>query len=160
MTHLGVSEAEFIWLFGPAMGGLMLGSWLSGRLASRLSPLQCIVCGYAVMAVASFFNLAISHLLLPGLPWSVLPLSVYTAGMAFAGSALTLLALDPFSSKRGLAASCQTFLQFGANGLVAGLLAPMLWSSPQTMAAGMAGFAALGLLVTLLYVHRRLHLII
>lgn len=151
MTHLGVSEREFLWLFGPAMSGLMFGSWLSGRLAGRLTPLQCIIRGYAVMAVASLFNLTISQLLLPGVPWSVAPLFIYTVGMALATSALTLLALDPFVSERGLAASCQTFLQSGANGLVAGLIAPMLWSSTQTMAAGMAGFAALGALATLLY---------
>jgi len=155
MTHLGLSESEFLWLFGPAMSGLMLGSWLSGRLASRLSPLQCIICGYAVMAVASFLNLSISQLLLPGLPWSVAPLFGYTIGMAMAASALTLFALDPFPSERGLAASCQTFLQFSANGLVAGVLAPMLWSSPQTLAAGMAGFAVVGSLATLLHVRSK-----
>lgn len=155
MTHLGVSEREFMWLFGPAMSGLMLGSWLSGRLASRLTPLQCIIRGYAVMAVASLLNLMISQLITPGVPWSVAPLFVYTTGMALATSALTLLALDPFASERGLAASCQTFLQSGANGLVAGLIAPMLWSSTQTMAAGMAGFAALGALATLLYVRSK-----
>ena len=31
MKHLGVSETSFLWLFGPAMGGLMLGSGLPGR---------------------------------------------------------------------------------------------------------------------------------
>jgi Bcr/CflA subfamily drug resistance transporter len=35
MTHLGIHETGFLWLFGPAMAGLMLGSWLSGRLAGR-----------------------------------------------------------------------------------------------------------------------------
>ncbi|MDX9706902.1 MAG: multidrug effflux MFS transporter [Azospira sp.] len=151
MTHLGVSERAFLWLFGPAMAGLMLGSWLSGRLAGKLTPLQCIGRGYAVMALAIVFNLAISHALPPGVPWSVLPLFVYTTGMALAMPALTLLALDPFASERGLAASCQTFLQAGTNGLAAGLVAPLLWSSTATLAWGMAGFALLGAAASVLY---------
>jgi DHA1 family bicyclomycin/chloramphenicol resistance-like MFS transporter len=151
MTHLGVSEREFLWLFGPAMGGLMLGSWFSGRLAGKLTPLQCIGRGYIVMASAVVLNLAISQGLPPGLPWSVLPLFVYTTGMALAMSALTILALDPFANERGLAASCQTFLQSGTNGLVAGLVVPLLWSSTQTLAFGMAGFALVGAAATGLY---------
>jgi len=151
MTHLGVSERAFLWLFGPAMAGLMLGSWLSGRLAGRLTPLQCIARGYAAMAAAALLNLAISQALPPGVPWSVLPLFVYTTGMALAMSALTLLALDPFTRERGLAASCQTFLQSGTNGLVAGVVAPLLWGSTQTLAFGMASFALAGAGATALY---------
>ncbi len=151
MTHLGVSEREFLWLFGPAMGGLMLGSWFSGRLAGKLTPLQCIGRGYVVMACAALLNVAISYLLPPGLPWSVLPLFVYTTGMALAMSALTLLGLDPFHNERGLAASCQTFLQSGFNGITAGLIVPLLWGSTQTLAWGMIGFAAIGSLAALTY---------
>jgi len=151
MTHLGVSEREFIWLFGPSMCGLMLGSWFSGRLAGKLTPLQCIGRGYLVMAAAVLLNLTISHTLPPGVPWSVLPLFVYTTGMALAMSALTILALDPFASERGLAASCQTFLQSATNGLVAGLIVPLLWGSTQTLALGMGGFALLGAGATAVY---------
>ena len=155
LTHLGVSERAFLWLFGPAMSGLMLGSWFSGRLAGRLTPLQCIGRGYVVMAAAVLFNVTISTALPPGVPWNVLPLFVYTTGMALAMSALTLLALDPFRHERGLAASCQTFLQSGANGLVAGLVAPLLWDSTRTLAFGMAGFACAGALATAIYVKSR-----
>ncbi len=151
MSHLGLSEREFLWLFGPAMGGLMLGSWFSGRLAGKLTPGQCIMRGYAVMASAAVLNLAITQTLTPAVPWSVLPLFIYTTGMALAMSALTLLALDPFASERGLAASCQTFLQSGTNGLVAGLIAPLLWAGTQTLAWGMAGFALLGASAALAY---------
>ena len=93
------------------------------------------------------------HLLPPGIPWSVAPIFLYTAGMALAMAPLTLIALDPFAHERGLAASCQTFLQSGFNGLAAGLIAPLLWGSTQSLAWGMAGFAALGIAATLL--HRR-----
>jgi DHA1 family bicyclomycin/chloramphenicol resistance-like MFS transporter len=44
--------------------------------------------------------------------------------MSVAMPSLTLLSLDPFPQQRGLAASCQMFLQSGFNGLLAGVLAP------------------------------------
>ena len=151
MTHLGVSETGFLWLFGPAMGGLMLGSWLAGRRAGKHLPAATIKLGYGVMAGAALLNLGISLALAPGLPWSVVPLFFYTLGMSLAMPNLTLFALDPFPEKRGMAASCQTFLQSGFNSLLAGLIAPLVWGSTLSLAAAMAGFLVLGSLCALLY---------
>ena len=151
MTHLGVSETGFLWLFGPAMGGLMLGSWLSGHLAGRRSPGATIRLGYGVMVAAALINLGVNLALPPGLPWSVAPLFVYTLGMSLAMPNLTLFALDPFPEKRGMAASCQTFMQSGFNGVVAALVAPAVWGSTLSLAGAMAGFLILGGLTALLY---------
>lgn len=151
MRHLGVSEREFLWLFGPAMLGMMLGSWISGRVAEILRPPQTIALGYFVMAMAAVSNVLMNYALPPGLPWSVAPIFLYVVGMALAMPSLTLLALDPYPEKRGLAASCQTFLQAGGNALVAGLVVPLLWDSTQTLALGMAAFLGLGLLSGLAY---------
>lgn len=38
MTHLGLPETAFLWLFGPAMGGLVSGSWLSGASPAGSAP--------------------------------------------------------------------------------------------------------------------------
>ena len=144
MRHLGVSETGFLWLFGPAMAGLMSGAWFSGRLAGKRTLTQTIVLGYMVMGVAALGNLALNLWLPPMLPWSVVPIFVYTFGMSLAMPCLTLLALEPFSQQRGLAASCQMFLQSGFNSLVAGMLAPALWDSTKTLALGMAGLMLFG----------------
>ncbi len=157
MTHLGISETGFLWLFGPAMGGLTLGSWLSGRFAGKLSVNQTILRGYMLMSLAGAINLAINLSLPPGLPWSVAPLFVYTAGMSLAMPSLTILALDPFPEQRGLAASCQTFFQSGFNSLAAALIAPALWGSTLNMAFGMCGLMLAGGIATLL--HQRLRLL-
>ena len=154
MRHLGVPETGFLWLFGPAMGGLMTGSWLSGRLAGKISPSRTIMLGYLVMGSAAAVNLSLNLALPPGLPWSVMPLFVYTLGMSLAMPSLTLFALDPFPAQRGLAASCQTFFQSGFNSLSAALFAPALWGSTLTMALGMAGLLLAGGLAALL--HQRL----
>ena len=157
MTHLGLPETAFLWLFGPAMGGLLCGSWLSGRLAGRLPLARSIALGYAVMITAATLNLGLNLALPPGLPWSVLPLFVYTTGMALAMPCLTILALDPFPAQRGLAASCQTFLQSGFNSLAAALIAPALWGSTLNLALGMGGLLLLGGLAAL--AHQKLRLL-
>lgn len=144
MRHLGVPETGFLWLFGPAMAGLMIGSWLSGRLAGKLTVSRTIARGYWVMGGAVLVNLVLNLALPPALPWSVLPLFVYTLGMSLAMPCLTLLALDPYPEQRGLAASCQAFLQSGFNAVAAGLIAPALWDSALTLALGMAGLLLLG----------------
>jgi len=158
MKHLGIPETGFLWLFGPAMSGLMAGSWLSGRLAGKITSAQTISLGYGIMVIATGFNLAINLALPPGLPWSVAPLFIYTLGMSLAMPCLTLFALDPFPQQRGLAASCQTFFQSGFNGLSAALIAPALWGSTMTLALGMAGMMLLGGCAALL--HRKLRPII
>jgi len=143
MRHLQLPETAFFWLFGPAMAGLVAGSWLSGRLAGRVSTTGTLQRGYLLMGTAAAANVALCLALPPGL-WSVAPIFLYTLGMALAMPSLTLLALDPYPEKRGLAASCQTFLQAGFNALAAGVLAPLLWGSTLTLAAGMAAFMLLG----------------
>lgn len=45
-----------------------------------------------------------------------------------------------------MASSCQSFVQIGLNAVSAGVMAPLLWSSPLSLAGGMGLFAALGLL--------------
>jgi DHA1 family bicyclomycin/chloramphenicol resistance-like MFS transporter len=154
MTHLGVPETGFLWLFGPAMGGLMLGSWLSGRLAGKLPASRTILLGYLVMGSAALYNLSLNLLFPPALPWSVTPLFIYTLGMSLAMPSLTLMALDPFPAQRGLAASCQAFFQSGFNSLTAAVIAPLLWGSTLTLALGMAGLLGIGGLAAL--AHRKI----
>ena len=153
MRHLGVPETGFFWLFGPAMMGLMSGSWLSGRFAGKITARQTIKRGYLIMGTATLCNVALNLALPPALPWSVLPIFVYTFGMSVAMPSLTLLSLDLFPQQRGLAASCQMFLQSGFNGLLAGVLAPLLWGSTLTLACGMGGMMLFG--ATAAWLHSR-----
>ncbi|MDE2441113.1 MAG: multidrug effflux MFS transporter [Betaproteobacteria bacterium] len=154
MSHLGVPETGFLWLFGPSMSGLLSGSWLSGRLAGKVSLPRTIALGYVVMGSAAAINLTLNLSMSPGLPWSVVPIFIYTFGMSLATPCLSLFALDPFPAQRGLAASCQTFLQSGFNGLTAALIAPALWGSTLTLSFGMAGLMLCGGTAALL--HQRL----
>jgi DHA1 family bicyclomycin/chloramphenicol resistance-like MFS transporter len=144
MGHLGVSAQGFLWLFGPAMMGMVLGNYLSARLAGRISTGRTIMRGYAIMAVAAVANVLMNLLLAPGLPWVMLPIALYLFGVTVAMPSLTLRVLDLFPERRGLVSSCQGVMQTGVNALTASLLAPLAWGSTLNLALAMAGFLALG----------------
>ena len=155
MRHLGVAETGFLWLFGPATLGMVCGAWLSGRLAGKLPMSRTILLAYSLLGVAALGNITLNLLLPPMLPWSVLHLFVYNLGMSLAMPCLTLLALARFPEQRGLAASCQMFLQTIFNALVAGVIAPALWDSTLTLALGMGILMIVGSLFA--WRHGRYH---
>ena len=151
VRHLGLPETSFLWLFGPSMGGLVFGAWLSGRLAGKFSPRKTVAYGYALMGLAALINIALNLALPPGLPWSILPMPLYTLGMSLTMPSMTLLALELFPAQRGLAASCQMFIQSMHNSLIAGVIAPIAWQSTLTLAATMGILLVLGTIAAALY---------
>jgi DHA1 family bicyclomycin/chloramphenicol resistance-like MFS transporter len=147
MTHLGVSTRGFLWFFGPATVGLMAGSYLSSRLAGRLSHGRTTLLGYAIMAVAAATNLAFNLTTAPHLPWAVVPLAIYVVATALAMTSQGLLISDLFPEKRGLVSSCQSVLQTGVNALTASILAPLVWGSMLDLSLAMVAFLALSAVV-------------
>jgi DHA1 family bicyclomycin/chloramphenicol resistance-like MFS transporter len=145
MQHLGLSAQGFAWMFVPVVGGMMVGSALSGRMAGRHTPHQTIVGGFISMAGAAVLNLVMC-LLWPATLWNILPLVIYCAGMSLVAPSLQLLALDLFPERRGLASSCLGVAQTAVNAVAAALLVPLLWGSPLHLALGMAGALLLGAL--------------
>jgi DHA1 family bicyclomycin/chloramphenicol resistance-like MFS transporter len=143
-VHLHVPETGFIWLFGPISAGMILGTWLSAALTGRVSNRRSVVLAYAMMGAAAGAN-ALYHLLAPPtLPWSIAPLVLYVAGSSVAMPSLTLMALDLFPHRRGLAASCQAFVQMSGNTLATAVLAPLLWGSARSLSLGMLAILAVG----------------
>jgi len=108
------------------------------------------------MALASTSN-AVFHLFQsPALPWSVLPLAVYVLGSALAMPSLTLMALDLFPHRRGLASSCQGFVQTTGNAVVTAAIAPILWGTARRLSGGMlALFIASGAMFVLYVILQR-----
>lgn len=147
LEHLGVSSQGFAWLFVPTVSGMMLGSWWSSRLAGQRSPADCLAISYRLMLAAAAANVALNLAVTPQLPWAVLPVMLYSFGMAVGTPALQLLIIDLYPKKRGLVASCQSFMQSSANTVGAAFLAPLLWASTLGLAAGMAALVVAGLLM-------------
>lgn len=133
MTHLGVPATGFLWLFGPATLGIAGGSFISGRTAGKMTTKRTLSWAFGLMTLATVANVILHLVRPPSLPWSVAPLFVYSLGMSLAFPVLTLRALDFFPEQRGLAASCQSFVQtLGA--AANALLAPLVWGSTLTLA--------------------------
>lgn len=148
---LGLTATDFPWLFVPGIAGVMLGAFLSGRLAGKLSRRRTVHVGFSVIFAASVVNLLYSGLAPPAVPWSVAPVMVYTIGMSLSMPSLTLLALDLFPHNRGLAASLLGFEHSLLCGIAAGVISPVLSHSDFALATGMAAFALMGWVSWLLY---------
>lgn len=150
MTHLKLPETAFLWLFGPTTLGMAGGAWLSSRFAGRLSPVRTIMIGYGIMAVGAVINLVISFAMTPRVPWSVAPMLVYSLGMSVVFPSLTLLALDLFPTQRGMAASCQSFVQT-AGAAVVSVFVTLIWNNIHTLALTQLAFLAAGAASTAAY---------
>ncbi len=143
MDILHLPETAFAWLFIPMIGGMTIGSAIGGKYASRVKPNTMLWIGFAIMAAASVINVSYNVLFVAAVPWAVLPLAIYTFGLAVAMPAMQVGALSLFPDNRGLASSMMSFIQMTAFALVSGLLAPMLFDSALKMACGVAGGLAL-----------------
>lgn len=137
-------ETEFFWLFGPITAGMMLGTALAGRLAGRLPTTGILILAYGIMAASAAGNFLFSLLHEAALPWSIVPLFFYVMGSAMGMPSLTIMALDLFPHRRGLASSCQGFIQTSGNTVITALVAPMLWASALSLSLGMLAIYLMG----------------
>lgn len=150
---LGLGPGDFYWLFVPTMIGMMSGSWLSGHTAGRWSIRRTLTVAFSIMGSAGLANLLISSLQSPAALISLVPIPIYTLGMALAMPTVTLSALELFPDRRGTASSCQSFLQTMVGSGIAAFVAPALWDSRLGLASGQAGLCCLGGL--LVWLHRK-----
>lgn len=137
-------ETEFFWLFGPITAGMMLGTALAGRLAGRLPTAGILLFAYGIMAASAVGNFLFSLTHEASLPWSILPLFFYVMGSAMGMPSLTIMALDLFPHRRGLASSCQGFIQTSGNTVITALVAPALWTSALSLSLGMLTIYLMG----------------
>jgi DHA1 family bicyclomycin/chloramphenicol resistance-like MFS transporter len=103
------------------------------------------------MVVAALVNAIYAFVAWPSIPWAVLPIMVYGIGFAMAMPSISLITLDLFPTRRGMAASLQGFVSGMVNTVTAGVLAPLLYHDPRLLASGMAALLACGLVSWTLY---------
>ncbi|MGH8173176.1 MAG: MFS transporter, partial [Rhodanobacteraceae bacterium] len=145
LNLLKLDIQHFAWLFIPAISGMMLGAFLSGRLAGRLSAAATVRLGYIIMLCAAAINVATALLLPePSVPWSVLPIGLHAIGIGINFPTLTLLLLDRFPHHRGAVSSVQAFVSLVLSALVAGVISPLLSDSALKLALGVALATVLG----------------
>lgn len=140
---LGLGEQDFVWFFAPTIGGMMLGAFLSGRAAGRMSGRRLVSWGFACGGVAAVYNITYNLFTAsPSLPWAVLPTALSAFGIALVFPILTLMILDRYPRQRGGASSMQAFVALLSNAAIAGLLSPLVSHSGLLLALTAAAFTA------------------
>lgn len=151
-THLGYGEHDFWRLFVPVVLGIMAGSLLAGRLAHRASPRAGVIAGLAVISGAALLNVSLTQAGLHGAVSLVLPVALYALGMSLALPGLSLMGMDLFPSRKGMASAAQGFMQMSSNGLLAAFVVAALAVSVQSLALGQLVIALSALVMWLLFV--------
>ncbi|KQP23233.1 multidrug effflux MFS transporter [Pseudorhodoferax sp. Leaf267] len=153
-TLLGLAPTQFFWFFLLTIAGIMGGAWASGRLAGRIAPKRQIRHGFLIMTVVAVLNLAANLLWTAHPLWALPPIAVFAFGWALMVPVVTLLVLDLHPTRRGMASSLQAVVGSTANGVVAGVIAPLVMHSTVLLATASLVMMAIGL-VSWIWLHRR-----
>jgi DHA1 family bicyclomycin/chloramphenicol resistance-like MFS transporter len=152
--HLGLVPQQFFWFFCLTIIGIMGGAMLSGRLAGKIAPKRQIRYGFVIMLTIGVINLVANLLFKAQVGWALLPIGVFAFGWALMVPVVTLLVLDLHPDRRGMASSLQMFVGSTANGIVAGVISPLVMHSTVALAASSVLMMCVGL-VAWIYIRRR-----
>jgi len=147
--HLKLGPTQFFWFFCLTIGGIMGGAWFSGRLAGRIKPQRQIRNGFAIMLGISLLNVALNLMLPPHPLWAIPPIAIFAFGWSLMVPVVTLMVLDLVPERRGMASSLQACVGSLANGLVAGVIAPLVMHSTLMLALASLGMMSIGILAWL-----------
>jgi DHA1 family bicyclomycin/chloramphenicol resistance-like MFS transporter len=134
-VHMGLAPTQFFWFFVLTISGIMAGAWVSGRMAGKIAPKRQIRHGFVIMLVVAVLNLLANLLFTAHVSWALFPIAVFAFGWAMMVPVITLLVLDLYPARRGMASSMQAFIGSSANGIVAGVIAPLVMHSTVALAA-------------------------
>lgn len=143
--HLQFAPTQFFWFFLCTIGGIMAGAAVSGRLAGKMSPQRQIMRGFRIMVAVSVVNIVLNLVAPLSAFWALPLIGLFSFGWAMMVPVVTLLVLDQVPERRGMASSLQACIGSAANGLVAGLLVPLVMHSTLALALTSAGLMLVGL---------------
>ena len=143
---LGKGEGDFWQFFVPMICGVVVGSWVSGRAAGRVSARRLISWAFAVSAVAALVNVVLAVSFGPVLPWAVVGPSLIAIGTGTAFPTIQVALLDLFPQVRGAAASVAGVMPLATNAIIAAALTPLVTGSVATLAVASLVLVALGCL--------------
>ncbi len=129
LLHLG--ETDFWMLFVPLIGGMLVGSYVSGRAAGRIATTRLVTLSLTGAVVAAGLNLALSETILP---LQMLGPALIAFAVQTGYPTVQLLLLDMFPQTRGAATSVMTVISLVLNAVVAGLLTPLVAHSMLSLA--------------------------
>jgi DHA1 family bicyclomycin/chloramphenicol resistance-like MFS transporter len=152
--HLAMAPTQFFWFFVLTISGIMAGAYVSGRMAGKVAPKRQIRYGFVIMLSIAVLNVLANALFKAHVLWAMLPVAIFAFGWAMMVPVITLLVLDLHPDRRGMASSLQAFIGSSANGVVAGLITPLVMHSTLALAVASLSMLCVGLL-SWLWLHRR-----
>jgi len=147
VDHLGLTSAQFGYLFIPTVSGMIFGSYLSKKAAGNLSHKKTIRFSYLWMGLIVITNVLYCAFFDINRSINIGFIALYNIGMSLAMPILSIAALDRFEKIRGTASSGQAFIQMLLSTVSAGLIVPFLWFSPLGLSLGMLSYFILSILV-------------
>ncbi|MEO6054702.1 MAG: multidrug effflux MFS transporter [Chthoniobacterales bacterium] len=139
MQILHLPETAFVWLFTPIIGGIMIGSFVATIMAHRWKSERIIRVGFWFLIAMALLNVLYTGFFPATIPWAVIPILLCNMAMAFISPAMTILTLDLYPERRGMAASLQSAFTIGIFALTSGIFAPLLFQSAFRLACGVMG---------------------
>ena len=139
-----LGATDFVWFFAPTIGGMMLGAFMVGRAAGKMSGARLANWGFLCCGAAAAANIGYNLLVeVPTLPWAIAPIALNAFGIALVFPILTLAILDMYPRQRGSASSLQMFTGLVVHSIVAGVISPLLSGNALWLAIGAAVSASL-----------------
>lgn len=131
----GLKETQFHYIFIPVVLGFMISSFMSVRMAGRVSRASQLTLGFSLLCFSGAVGAA-GHTLLGGLPVLVVQLLWFcmALGAQMTYPVLSLEMIDMHPLARGAAASVQSFIALGIGAVVMGMVAPMLHGDLEALA--------------------------
>ncbi|WP_408896096.1 multidrug effflux MFS transporter [Nocardioides sp. R1-1] len=140
---LGQGELDFWKLFVPMIGSMMLGSWLCGRAAGRMSARRLVSLGCTTSFAGGVLGVVVAALGAGDeMPWAVLGVSLVALGNGVTYPTLQLMLLDRFPTRRGAVVSLASFLALVLNAVTAVAVVPLLGSALGFAVAALIGVGA------------------
>ncbi|WP_435768798.1 multidrug effflux MFS transporter [Nocardioides sp. SYSU DS0651] len=127
---LGMGELDFWKFFVPMIGSMMLGSWLCGRAAGRITARRLVTLGCGIATGGGLLGVGLASSPLEAtMPWAIVGPSLLALGNGMTYPTTQLLMLDLFPDRRGAVVSFASFIALMFNALTTSLLTPFVATS-------------------------------
>ncbi|MHB1008587.1 MAG: multidrug effflux MFS transporter [Propionibacteriaceae bacterium] len=137
-------EQDFWMMFVPFVCGMILGSYVNARLAHRIPPQRLVSIAMVALVSAALVGVVVAVLAGNRLPWVMICPPVIAFSMAVSFPILQLAMLDRFPTRRGAAASGQSFILLLFTAVLSGVIVTLVATSMAFVAITSAVSGVIG----------------
>jgi MFS transporter, DHA1 family, multidrug resistance protein len=147
-THWGLKETQYAHVFVAFISGILIGAWISGRIAGKMSIEGQVRLGLGLTFSAALLRLAL-HVFVDPAPVVVQQVLLFMSGLGvqIVFPVLTLRMLDLFPAARGTAAAAQSFVALLMTAFALGVVSPKVQHDLRVIALASLGFSIAAALV-------------